>query len=223
MNTWSGYEAHYKSWQSDIKKVTDTTLAMPMKTDQDKTAKIAAFTSVVNRIENEKRTICKVNTLVEWQHFINAYKAQQANCTAMVAGIVTFSLKLQDMTSYFNDEKTLTGLITNQVNANEELTEAKWGAKLTAWQGVREAITKTTPSTAFKPIKAVALEKTEAIVASWQELISAHETKNKAKFTDAQTKLNDSYGALSAIATTSSSAFKGISDWLQTGYTVAFK
>jgi hypothetical protein len=223
MNTWSGYEARYKGWQSDIKNISDTALSMPMKTDQEKTAKIAAFSSVATRIANEKESICKVNSLVGWQSFVGTYKTRQADCATMTSRLAAFSQKTQVITSYFNDEKTLTALIINQVNTSEELTEATWGAKLTAWQGARDAITKTSPSIAFKPVKAVALEKTNVIVTTWQELISAHEAKSKPKFTEAQTKLNDSYGALSTIATAGSSAFKSVSESLQTAYTVAFK
>jgi hypothetical protein len=223
MNTWSGYEARYQSWHNDIKKTTDSALSMSMKTDQEKTSKVAALSSIAARITNEKDTVCKVNGLLEWQNFIGTYKTRQDNCKTLITRLSVFSQKIQDVVTYFKDEKALTALIASQVNANEELTEAVWGAKLTSWQTARDSVVKTNPSEAFKPVKTIALEKVSAIVSVWQELISAHTAKSKPKFTEAQTKLNDSYGALSSIATTSASQFKIASESLQTAYTAAFK
>lgn len=223
MNIWSGYEARYQAWQNDTKKLADSALTMPMKTDQEKIAKVAAFSSVAARIANEKEATCKVNSLVGWQNFISSYKTRQTNCADMTSRLAAFSQKTQAMTDYFKDEKALTTLIVGQVNNDEELTEKVWDAKLTSWQGVRDTITKTSPSSAFVPVKTAAIEKTGAVVTAWQELISAHVAKSKPKFTEAQTKLNDSYGGLSSLAVTSSSEFKKVSESLQSAYMAAFK
>ena len=223
MNTWSGYGAHYQSWRDGIKKTTDTALAMPMKTDQEKAAKIAAISSVTNKITNEKAAVCKVSSLVGWQNFIGSYKTQQANCAKMVTLLETFSQKAHDMTNYFSDEKALTSVLGAQVNGGEELAESTWGAKLTAWQAAHDTINKSAPSAAFKPVKSTAVDKTAVVIQAWQDLISANEAKSKAKFTEAQTKLNDSYGGIATIATVGAAQFKGVTDSLQSAYTAAFK
>ncbi len=223
MNTWSGYSTHYQGWRDTIKKTTDTVLAMPMKTDQEKTAKIAALSSVTAKITSEKTTVCTVNNLVGWQNFIGSYKTQQADCAGMVVRLEAFSQKARDMTNYFGDEKTLTSVLAAQVNTSEEIPESTWGAKLVAWQGAHDTINKLTPSASFKPVKIAAVEKTSAVVQAWQDLIAANEAKSKAKFTDAQTKLNDSYGGIAAIATVGSAQFKSVTDSLQSAYTAAFK
>jgi hypothetical protein len=223
MNTWSGYSAHYQGWRDTIKKTTDTALAMPTKTDQEKTAKITALSSVTATITNEKAAVCKVNSLVGWQNFIGSYKAQQADCAGMVGRLEAFSQKARDMTDYFGDEKALASVLTAQINTSEELAESTWGAKLAAWQGAHDVISKSTPSTSFKPVKSAAVDKTAAVVQAWQDLISANEAKSKAKFTEAQTKLNDSYGGIAAVATVGSVQFKSVTDSLQNAYTAAFK
>jgi len=224
VNTWGAYKTSYADWQKELRTSVDAAIALPVTTSSERTKKLSAFKNISTEIDSAKQSLCRLPTMIGWQRVIGTLHEREEACNQVVGRAGAFGEKMKATVGYLESEQALASAIAAMVAAsNDKLTEATWGSQVSIWQDGGKVIAKVAlPTATFKPIKADAIEKAKAVELAWQELIVAHEAKDKAKYVEAQGKLAAAYDGLAGVATASGQVLSTLATSLQTAYAETF-
>ena len=222
-HAWAQYAASSTQWHQGIESDIKTLTELPVASSKDEDALLVRIKQVTQRIASDQDSVCEVNPLVKWQRqFIKGYSSAISACQKMSANITLFQKQLNVAADYMKDDQALAKIITT-INPPGELAEDTWEKQATAWGEAVKAVTDLSVSQAFKPTQQRAVEKMTAVKIAWQELIAAHQLKDKAKYVDAQNKLGTTYDGLNDVSTDSKKNLTGITDSLSAAYTESFQ
>lgn len=219
VSTWSTYKTTYESWQKQLKVSVDSAMVLPGVTSVERAKKLTAFKNVSSMIASTQRLLCHTPVIVTWQHVIVSLREREEACAQTISKADTLGKKMQTTTSYLESEQVVATIIEKALTASQDkVTEATWGSQETTWQDADKAIGKVSSEATFAPVKASALEKIKGLESTWQELLAAHATKDKAKYIEAQAKLATAYGALGSLSTVSAEQLATLTTSLQSTY-----
>lgn len=221
--TWNEYETAYTTWHDDVHKQLDEALALPTKTSQQRSAKLTALKDASDTMTAAQDSLCKVADITAWQQSIKPLGERMADCNTTLASAGTVNKSLQEAILYLENEKSFAQIIDSARGDKTELAEGEWEAQAAAWHAALDKMNKATVGDTFVPTKKVALEVIKGIDDAWRSVIAAHQAKDKAAYTKAQTLLVQSYGALGNISDSNEKQLKSILVPLQTQYEASFK
>lgn len=159
---------------------------------------------------------------MQWQSKIIASLEQARKaCQATYGDIQAFRSQLSIITVHTDDDQKLADILRQAPQA-AELNEDGLVQQISAWNSVIDSLNKMSPSATFKPVHQEAVKKTTGIKAGWEEVVAAHQAKDKAKYTAAVAALGDSYDELDALTTIGESSIATLAADLQNKYQLTF-
>lgn len=220
---WAQYTPSHAQWHQDIKSEVKALTGLPTGDSKEEDALLLRMEKVSQRITSEQVSACDVSVLVKWQQqFIKEYDDMRMACQKTTADIALFQKQLAIAIDYIKDDQELAKIITTTV-PSDELAEGVWEKQVVTWNEAVDATTNLSVSSAFKSTQQRAIERMAAVKVAWQELIAAHQLKDKAKYVAAQDKLGISYDGLNDISTDSEKNLAGIADGLRSAYEESFQ
>ena len=221
-HVWAQYAPSYIQWhqtaKSDIKKI----IELPVANEKDQGALLVQLESVSQRINSEQSSVCQVSAAVTWQQrFAAEYRDAQVACRNLVANAVAFQKQLNIVTAYIADDHRLAKISASALPPSE-VSDVTWDAQVELWGQAVNDVQALTVSAAFKPTQQVAVEKSTAVKAAWEELITAHQSKDKARYITAQSTLGASYDGLNAISLNATENLSKLTTRLKDVYIEAF-
>jgi hypothetical protein len=220
MNIWNSYKTTYESWHKELRTSINSTMALPAATPAERAKKVTAFQGTSSKIDTAKQSLCRTPGLITWQHAIYNLRQREEACTQIIGEADMFGKKMQATTNYLKSEQALASAIATALAASEgKVTEETWGSQVATWQDASKAIAKiSSAESLFVPLKTSATEKVTSIQTAWQDVIAAHTAKDKAKYSEAQTKLIAAYAALSSISTVNAEQLSKLTTPLESAY-----
>lgn len=221
-HTWAQYTPRHTQWHQAIKSDVGKVIELPVASEKDQDALLVRLESLSRRISSEQASMCEVPAVVSWQQrFIAGYRDMQTACGKMVAGVALFQKQLTTVTTYIADDRKL-AVISAKAVPPSEASDDVWGAQVELWGRVADEVKHLSVSAAFKPTQQVAVERMTAVKAAWQELIAAHQLKDKVKYVAAQSALGASYDGLDTITLDDTKHLSALTDELSAAYLKAF-
>jgi len=212
-NVWDGYEAKYSQWDTSTKQQITQALSLTVKSDQDRERKMAAIKTVSAAIDSAETSLCQVNGLISWQHFIKSLQAKEGDCREVVAKRGDWNKKLKPIVVYLEDEQAIAKVVAKSPKLSQ-VPDTEWEAQPAVWQALTKDVEGTTVRSAFNPVKQQASKATMGIEAAWKEVIAAHKAKDKARYIKAQGQLTQAYETLAETAKTDTDNLKLLLDKL---------
>lgn len=212
---WAQFTPSYIQWHQSIKADIDRITALPISTNKEQDVVVARLTDVSNKINTEQRTVCTVNSLVQWQQkMVAVLNDAHVACQKMIASTAEFQKRLAIVIAYSKDDQVLAKIITS-VPQSGELADDSWEKQVTAWGDAMKAAEKMSVSDAFKPMQQLAIKHMTATKAAWQEVIAAHQAKDKSKYLAAHSTLASAIDGFNEISVTSQQTFTKLSSELE--------
>ena len=198
---WGAYEKKYLGVRQDID--TKLTQAFSLQSDtsderRQKTEKLASLSADIEKIDD---SFCHQNVLISWQGAFGEYKTYEESCKATTAAVRAFNGQLRPAVEYLQQEQALAKLLAASPT-QAEVAESDFEGQLTSWRSVYEGIRNANASGGFDPVKQAAVGATEGVIKNWEEVIAAHQAKDKARYLKATQALAAAYDNLQAIAST---------------------
>jgi hypothetical protein len=223
VNTWGSYKTTYENWQKGLRTSVDTAMALPETTAKERAAKLTAFKAISSTITSAQDSLCHTPVIITWQHVIVSLRQREEACAQTIGKANSFGKSMELTTSYLESEQAVAAIIEKALAASQDkLTEATWGSQAAIWQDADKNMGKVSSGVAFAPVKAGAFEKIKVLESAWQELLAAHTAKDKAKYTEAQSKLVVAYGALASLSTVGTEQLAPLTLSLQSAYSQLF-
>jgi hypothetical protein len=223
MNTWGSYKSSYEDWQKDFHTRVDRAITLPVATQPERASKMTALQDISNTVGAGKQSLCTVSPVIEWQHVVGSLKEQEVACQEIIKNADELNGKLRAVTQFLKNEQVLAAILTTAAKDTEgKTTEASWAGQLTAWKTASEVVAGMASEVSFTPVKAAALEKIQSIESAWQELLTAHQAKDKSKYIEAQVRLGEAYNALPSVQTVGATQLAGLTSLLETEYREVF-
>lgn len=219
---WTQLTPHYTQWHQGLQAEVSSAAVLPATTAKEQDAVMAKLMGVSSKIDTDQRTVCTVHNLVQWQRkVISTFNDTYSACQKMVAATVDFQKQLTVVIAYHKNDQTLAGIIAAVPQAGE-LAEDTWEAQMIAWGDAAMTIEKMTATDSFKPTQQLAVEHATAIKAAWQDVIAAHQAKDKQKYLAAQGSLATAIDALNEVSLGSQQASMTLSGKLEKATQKAF-
>jgi hypothetical protein len=219
---WGQYTPTYVQWHQAIQANVSTAVALPATNAKEQDVVFAQFKDIMRQIDAKQSTLCTINPLIHWQQqVINSLKDMETTCQQKVAAIVMFKSQLKKVIDYNNDDQNLARILTAIPKA-DELADDTWVKQVEVWDGAVKATEKLAISDNFKATRQLAVEQMTAIKTAWQEVIAAHQAKDKQKYITAQATLATAIDGLDEIAVASEKATIALSNDLGKAANSAF-
>lgn len=220
--TWAQFTPSYTQWQQGVQGDIEEINALPVSTSKEQDVVAAKLTDVSSRIEADYHTLCVLSPLVQWQQkVVSAFHDATISCQKMVANTVTFQKQLATVMAYNAADQALSKIIAS-VPQSGDLADDSWKKQVAAWDDAVKAAEKMSVSDTFKPTQQLAIKHMMTTKAAWQEIIAAHQAKDKPKYLAAQNTLASAIDGFDEISVTSQQTFTKLSSELEAATAVAF-
>ncbi len=210
LNSWSSYDAAYRQWDSSVRARAAKVLDLPSEGQVAIQKKTDSLKSFITEMDRERDSICDVHAMIRWQTSINSFNSKKKMCFDMANRAKEMSIDLQKATAYLEDEKRGLDILAKLELSGDEMKEDSWTSIAQAWREAAEKFNKAKFSTEFKPVAVTSTEKIQLVATSWQGILDANLSKNKANFLSAQAKLNDAYAQLPQISKASAAQYAAV-------------
>lgn len=196
MFAWSSYSTHYRTWQKTVQSSLDNALQKGVGNDR-----LNALKKVASELANGS-TICRVAPLIAWQSgVLPTLRSQMSSCQQTSTRIATLQMHVNKLVKYLENEQQFIGIISASALRKAEVTESDLATQVTLWQSVADATKNMAVDTEFIPVKEGATKRLSEVAEAWKGLLSAHEAKDKAKYTEAASHLSATYQTIADINT----------------------
>ncbi|MDB5187321.1 MAG: hypothetical protein JWM07_793 [Candidatus Saccharibacteria bacterium] len=213
--TWGQFTPTYTAWHQGVKDDIGKIIALPTTNVKEQDAVATRLVELSSKIDAEHQAVCVVTPIVQWQQeVIPAFNDARMACKKQVASIAEFQKRLTTVIAYSKDDQALTKIIAS-VPQVSELADDTWEKQVVAWDIAIKSTEKRVIADDFKPTQQLALKQMNAVKSAWQEIISAHQAKDKQKYLAAQTTLASAIDGFSEVATTSQRTFAKLSNELE--------
>lgn len=219
---WAEYTPRHMQWQQDIKAEVAKAIVLPSTNDKQREELQTQIESTARRISIEQKNICKIPVIVSWQQrLIAQYKDMQVACQREVTNIVLFQERLDSVIVYLKDDQAL-AKISASIAPPGAIADTAWGRQIDEWGRATADVKRMHVSPAFRPTQLVAIDRMTTVKLAWQELIVAHQQKDKAKYAAAQNQLGVSYDGLNAITLSDNKSLTSLIGAVSEAYVKAF-
>ena len=196
--SWSAYEQKYTEKQHSIQHNLESVWNMPADTVEQKQAKLAQLASASTEIAKVDPETCNQTLFIEWQRVIQANSERARACKDMVQSVQNFSASLRPAVEFLQQGEAMAKIMAH-APSKTEVAEADFSGQLSAWRTTLDAVNNISTGNEFGAVKQAARGSTEGVIKAWEEIIAAHEAKDKARYTKAVQALAAAYDRLEAI------------------------
>jgi DNA repair exonuclease SbcCD ATPase subunit len=201
--TWGHYDKAYGSWSADAKQELSAVIQTKASNNQQRLDKISRIRETMQTMGQSAKTICRTNSLVEWQSFLDGLKKKEEDCRKHQDKITSFIQKLRPILTFLDDEQKVTKALDSVPKNADQLDEKTWESQVTALQNVLKTVDKLSVDSEALPLKQATQATLKENIASWEELLVAHKAKDRARYENAQVRLVKSYSSYGGLATVS--------------------
>lgn len=201
-SSWAAYERKYIGLRRDIDSKLTAVFSLQSDTSQQRQEKTANLAKFISDIDAMGDSFCHQNALVGWQRAFSQYKTQEESCKGVVVATKALNDQLKIAVTYLQQEQALAKQLA-ATPSQTEVAEGEFEQQLTTWRGVYDGIKNANASSEFEPVKQAALGTIGGIVKSWEEIIAAHQAKDKARYIKAIQTLAAAYDGLQTISSIS--------------------
>lgn len=217
ITTWNNYQARFTGLQNDAQSKIKSALDLKVETSEERAKKLDALKAARDSLPEDKNALCEVNPLVDWQNLVGNLREQKERCSETKASLVGIRGTLSKVVEYLDSEHALANVLS-KLPAGGEVAEGEWVKQRDGYKAVQKSVTDLQVSSGFASVKQTATEKLTAVVAAWDEILAAHDAKDKARYTKAAATLAASYDGLSAIGATSTGHLQPLIEFFKEGY-----
>lgn len=219
---WGQYKPSYMQWHQTVQASVGDAVALPVTNAKEQDIVFAKFKDVMRQIDAKQSTICTINPLIHWQQqIINSLKDAEVVCRQKATTVVAFKSQLKKVIDYNDDDQNLAKILVAIPKA-DELANDTWAKQAEAWDGAVKATEKLAISDDFKATRQLAVKQMTAMKMAWQEVIAAHQAKDKQKYVTAQATLATAIDGLDEITVASEKATVALSNDLEKATNSAF-
>ncbi|RYX78304.1 hypothetical protein EON76_05400 [bacterium] len=165
--------------------------------------------------------ICKPATLYGWQTGSDSIKAKRDRCEENASRLRAFGLKLKSVTIHLDSQQQVADMV-KAIEVPDEITEDGFVKTIENWKGLVSKIDALKVPDTMNETNRVAQERVRSMIVSWQELQSAHLTKNQANYEIAAVKVASEYSALGQIASENTASLERLANALQLSFSETF-
>lgn len=222
LQAWQSYSQDFQAWQTTTKKALVTSLALPMTSLKEREQKLAKLGAIVADLKTQEANVCRINPLTGWQTYFSGIETVQKQChiaTSKVDGLVA---ELGVVTTYLTNEQALATMLSTLASQPTQPDEKTWDQVAAAWHQLSVDIATAKSDASFAPTKQVAVTAASGIDAAWQELVSAHQAKDRTRFIKAQSGLVTAYDGLATITAENDKQVSALDTKLTQAYKAAF-
>jgi hypothetical protein len=220
---WAQYGVTYAKWHQELNAKMRAISVLPTTTVKEQDVILDQFDGVSQRISFKQADLCTVTPLVQWQQrFIAVYESARSDCQKKMTDIVSFQKQLDSVIAYIKNDHELAKIIATATPAGE-LADGVWGNQVSTWGKAIDSAGKLSVSAAFQPTRQQALDRMTTVKVAWQELIVAHQLKDKVKYIEAQNKLGAAYDGLNDVSVASEKNSAILTDLLSVAYEKSFQ
>lgn len=216
-NSWDAYEKQYTGLHRDVDAKLTAVFSLQSDTVQQRQEKTTHLAKMSADIEEMSGSFCRQNSLIGWQTVFNQYKTHEESCKASLAALGAFNDQLKLTVGYLQQEQALAKLLA-AAPAQAEVAESEFKAQLTAWRTVYDGTRNAGSSGDFDTVKQGTVDATGEIVKTWEEIIAAHQTKDKTRYMKAVQALAAAYDKLGIVTSVNTAQLSGVSTKLQEAY-----
>lgn len=214
-HTWAQVTPASIQWHQGVRDDLNKIIALPTTNVKEQDVVATKLTMLSSRIDMEQQTVCVVIPVMQWQQkIISAFNDIRMTCEKKVASTVAFQKQLVRVIAYNKDDQALTKIIASVPQAGE-LADDTWEKQVIAWGDAIKATEKLVITNDFKPTQQLALKQMNAVKVAWQEVIAAHQAKDKQKYLAVQTVLASAIDGFDDVAVTSQQTFAKLSSGLE--------
>jgi hypothetical protein len=198
VSSWSGYENRYATFRQTEKKELQAALDMKTDTKDQRAAKLSALATSVKKLPSDD-SLCGISSLIGWQRILaGELKKREEACYKVQSNLIALRGSLDKVVEYLESEHALAKLLA-VVPAGGEVSEAEWPKQAEAWTAVAKNIEGLQVSGEFDTVKTTTKSAVSAIVAAWNEVLAAHQAKDKARYLKATAALYTAFDGLETI------------------------
>lgn len=214
---WNSYESRYVGMQQRINTQLTATFSLQSDTADEKQVKLAELSKLQTEL-GASNSLCSQNKLIDWQQrVIKEYAKRDERCREGQSLIASFEVRLRAVVEYLQNEHALAAMLAvGPLQA--EVSESEFEGQLQAWRSIAESIKNTRNADSFETVKQSAMDTTGNVVKAWEEVVVAHQAKDKARYTRANQELAASYDRLENITATSAKELVRTVDNLKEAY-----
>ena len=216
-NSWSDYEKKYRSARQNIDAKLTQAFSLQSDTSDERQQKVTQLAGLSEEIEGINDSFCRQNVFIDWQGAFGEYKAHEESCKVVVASIGAFNDQLRSAVEYLKQEQALARQL-GAAPAQAEVAEGDFEGQLAAWRSVYEGFKNASASDDFDSIKQAALSGAEGIVKNGEEVIAAHQAKDKARYLKATQALAAAYDNLQAVVSTNTTRLAEVATRVKEAY-----
>jgi hypothetical protein len=215
--TWNSYENQYVSLQKRIDAQLTATFSLQSDTSDEKQVKLAELSKLQAEL-GSNNSLCSQNKLIDWQQrVIKEYAKRDERCREVQSLVASFEVQLRAVVEYLQNEHTLADILAAGPS-QAEVNESEFEGQLQAWHSIAESIKNTRSAGSFGTVKQSAMDTMGNVVKAWEEVITAHQAKDKVRYTKATQELAASYDRLGNIAAASTIELTKIAANLKEAY-----
>jgi hypothetical protein len=196
---WDAYRPAYiqrhQTLKDDINKLAEASTV----TAEDRKAVLTDLEDMTRQIDVFSQKLCDVHPAVAWQAGVwRDLKSAQNDCSVIMKKVAKLGDPLQRVTAYIQDDNKLALLLTAAPQSGE-LADDTWEAQAALWKKTGTDIENMSASSAFTPVKKLAVTNVTTVKDAWQAVSAAHQAKGKAKYLAAQDGLAHALDGLNEI------------------------
>jgi len=214
---WQGYAADVSKHEA-AKTAVETALGKPVKTTEQKLAKLAALTSATKRLFKDS-TSCEPAWWAAWQAAFPTPASEVKRCKDLASKHHAVRTALDVITAYVTDEKRLIEVLAPLAGLSSKLTEKTWDASAKEWKEVASDAKSLRVGSEFSDVKEQATKQLDKVVTAWDKLATADKKENSADFTAAYDSLDRAITDLASVANTSEDELGNLTKKLETAAT----
>lgn len=217
VNTWNNYQTRFTGLQNNAQSTIKSALGLKVETSEERIKKVDALKAARDALPEDKDALCQVSPLVDWQNFVGNLREQKEKCSETKALLVDLRGALSKIIGYLDSEHALAKALS-ALPAGGEVAEGEWIKHRDGYMAVLKSVSDLQVSGDFASVKQTATERLTAAVAAWEEILAAHDAKDKARYTKAAAALAASYDGLSVIGATSTDRLQPLVNSFKEGY-----
>lgn len=200
---WGAYQPAYTQQHQNLKNDINQLVKAPTTTPEERKAVLSSFESMSRQTNVSDQKPCHIHPAVAWQAKVwHSLETAQADCVATMTSATKLGGPLQKVTAYIQDDNKL-AVILAAAPQSGELADDTWETQVVSWQKLITDTEGLSTSTAFTPVKLLAVTRITAVKNAWQAVVAAHRVKDKAKYLAAQDDLAHALDGLNEITVTS--------------------
>jgi hypothetical protein len=196
---WDAYQPAYIQRHQTLKDDIDKLIKAPTATPQDRKAVLGKLENMTRQIDVFGQKLCDVHPAAAWQAGVwRDLKSAQNDCSAIMKKVAKLGDPLQRVTAYIQDDNKL-ALILTAAPQPGELADDTWAAQAALWKKTGTDIENMSASSAFTPVKKLAVTNVTTVKDAWRAVSAAHQAKDKVKYLAAQDGLAHALDGLNEI------------------------